>query len=161
MKVFCLTVRISLHILPICLLRDLQINTACFTEIKTREDFLSIQKIKVILRSTFISLWTSLRIPNNRHEMKCWGKWVLNVTLSSGCSQVLHVAVFRVDLRTLSEDLIEKSHTSVSMDVLFAIWKLAESYKYWAEFGKIDTSELHAILNRDLGQESFPTEIMN
>lgn len=79
MKVFCLTVRISLHILPICLLRDLQINTACFTEIKTSEDFLRIQKIKVIFCSTFVSLWTSLQIPNNRHEMKCWGKWVLNV----------------------------------------------------------------------------------
>lgn len=112
MKVFCLTVRISLHILPICLLRDLQINTACFTEIKTREDFLRIQKIKVIFCSTFIWLWTSLRIPNNRHEMKCRGIWVWNVKLSSD-AQHSHVAAFRVELLNRSEDLIRKSHTSV------------------------------------------------
>lgn len=60
MKVFCLTVRILLHILPICLLRDVQINTACFTEIKTREDFLRIQEIKVIFRTAFVSPYERL-----------------------------------------------------------------------------------------------------
>lgn len=157
MKVFCLTVRISLHILPICLLRDLQINTACFTEIKTREDFLRIQKIKVIFCSALASLRTSWRIPNNRHEMKRWGKWVFKCqvkfrrstafTCSCVQSRLVHFPWrFNAEVACMR---LQSSH--VTMDPRYFIPKLVENYT-WVKFAHIRPAWVE---NLDLGEDIF------